>query len=117
MRTTRKQTTMTKCTGSFATILVAAMAATMLTRPLPAMAAGPAGVDEDVNAALKKLYASEPVAKMIGEKAKAVLVFPTIVKAGFIIGGQYGEGALLKEGTIVGHYNSVAASYGLQAGA
>ena len=108
---------MTKCTRSVATILFAAMAATTLVRPIPAIAAGPAGVDEDVNAALKKLYASEPVAKMIGERAKAVLVFPNIVKAGFIIGGQYGEGALLKEGQTVGHYNSVAASYGLQAGA
>ena len=49
-------------------------------------------VAADGNAALKALYASEPVAKMIGEKAKAVLVFPTIVKAGFIVGGQYGEG-------------------------
>jgi lipid-binding SYLF domain-containing protein len=66
---------------------------------------------------LKKLYASEPLAKMIGEKAKAVLVFPTIVKAGFIVGGQYGEGSLLKRGKLVGHYNSLAASYGLQAGA
>ncbi len=76
----------------------------------------PGGVDEDVRAALNTLYADEPVAKMIGEKARAVLVFPNIVKAGFILGGQYGEGALLKDGQVVAHYNSVAASYGLQAG-
>jgi lipid-binding SYLF domain-containing protein len=73
-------------------------------------------VAADGNAALQSLYASEPVAKMIGEKAKAVLVFPSIVKAGFIIGGQYGEGILLKNGKFVAHYNSVAGSYGLQAG-
>jgi lipid-binding SYLF domain-containing protein len=70
----------------------------------------------DASAALTKLYESEPVAKMIGEKAKAILVFPSIVKAGFIVGGQYGEGVLLENGKLIAHYNSVAASYGLQAG-
>jgi lipid-binding SYLF domain-containing protein len=73
-------------------------------------------VDADAKAALNKLYESEPAAKLIGEKAKAILVFPNIVKAGFIVGAQYGEGALLMNGKVVGHYNSVAASYGLQAG-
>jgi lipid-binding SYLF domain-containing protein len=72
--------------------------------------------EADANAALKKLYGSEPLAKMIGEKAKAVLVFPSIVKAGFIVGGQYGEGVLLVNGRLIAHYNSVAGSYGLQAG-
>jgi lipid-binding SYLF domain-containing protein len=74
------------------------------------------GFDTDAKAALSKLYESEPAAKLIGEKAKAVLVFPNIVKAGFIVGAQYGEGALLVNGQVVAHYNSVAASYGLQAG-
>src|SRR5580698_6842972 len=72
--------------------------------------------EADANAALKKLYESEPVAKAIGEKAKAVLVFPNIVKAGFVVGAQYGEGALIVNGQVTSHYNSVAASYGLQAG-
>jgi lipid-binding SYLF domain-containing protein len=45
------------------------------------------------------------------------LVFPNIVKAGFIVGAQYGEGELLKDGRIAGYYNIAAASYGLQAGA
>jgi len=80
------------------------------------VASAASGVDEDVYAALKKLYASAPAAKRIGEQAKAGLVFPNIVKAGFLVGGQYGSGALVQGGTIVGHYNSVAASYGLQAG-
>ena len=109
---------MTRCVRVVTTVLVAVTAAMTVVSLRQGFAAGAAvGVDDDANAALKKLYASEPVAKMIGEKAKAILVFPTIVKAGFIIGGQYGEGALLKDGQIVGHYNSVAASYGLQAGA
>jgi lipid-binding SYLF domain-containing protein len=72
--------------------------------------------EADAKAALKKLYENEPAAKLIGEKAKAILVFPNIVKAGFIVGGQYGEGVLLENGNLIAHYNSVAASYGLQAG-
>jgi len=43
-------------------------------------------------------------------------VFPSIVKAGFLFGAQYGEGALRERGKTVGYYNSAAASYGLQAG-
>ena len=65
---------------------------------------------------MKKLYASTPATKRIGEQVKAILVFPNIVKAGFLVGRQYGLGAPVQGGTIVGHYNSVAASYGLQAG-
>ena len=54
--------------------------------------------------------------KMVSEKAVAVLVFPNIVKAGFLVGGQYGEGVMFKKGHVVGYYNSAAASYGMQAG-
>jgi lipid-binding SYLF domain-containing protein len=98
-------------------VLLCAAGTVLSIAATPAVAAAPtSGVDDDVNAALQKLYASAPVAKRIGEQARAVLVFPNIVKAGFIVGGQYGAGALVKEGKIVGHYNSVAGSYGLQAG-
>jgi lipid-binding SYLF domain-containing protein len=45
-----------------------------------------------------------------------VLVFPSIYKAGFMFGAQYGDGALRQHGKTIGYYNSVAASYGLQAG-
>jgi len=73
-------------------------------------------IDRDVGNALKKLYAKSASAKTLGEKAKGVLVFPTIVKGGFIVGGQYGEGALLKGGKTSGYYNTIQLSYGLQAG-
>ena len=46
-------------------------------------------------AALKQLYATAPLAKELGPKAHAILVFPKVTKAGLGIGGQYGEGALL----------------------
>jgi lipid-binding SYLF domain-containing protein len=72
--------------------------------------------EDDSNAALKMLYKREPLSKMIGEKAKAVLVFPNLVKAGFIIGRCCGEGALLANGKQIAHYNSVAASFGFLAG-
>ncbi len=82
-----------------------------------AHAASAAGIDADVDAALMKLYEEQPVAKVLADRAAAVLVFPNMVKAGFVVGAQYGEGALRKKGKTVGYYNSVAASYGLQAGA
>jgi lipid-binding SYLF domain-containing protein len=98
-------------------VFLCAVGAVLAIAALPAVTAAAAGgIDDDVTAALQKLYASAPVAKQIGAQARAILVFPNIVKAGFIVGGQYGEGALVKEGRIVGHYNSVAGSYGLQAG-
>jgi lipid-binding SYLF domain-containing protein len=53
---------------------------------------------------------------MLGGKARAVLVFPSILKAGFMFGGQLGNGVLMKGGRTAGYYNSVAASYGFQAG-
>jgi lipid-binding SYLF domain-containing protein len=83
----------------------------------PAAAASAQAINRDVDAALKKLYAQHAAARLLRDKAKAVLVFPHMLKAGFMFGGQIGEGALRKGGRTVGYYNSVAASYGLQAGA
>jgi len=79
-------------------------------------ASGPQ-IDADAQAALKSLYASSPTAKALGDKAKGILVFPNIVKAGLIVGGQGGDGALFKRGKRVAHYNAAAISVGLQAGA
>jgi lipid-binding SYLF domain-containing protein len=76
-----------------------------------------AEIDRDVDSALQKLYDSTPAAKELSKIAKGILIFPDIVKGGLIIGGQYGEGALRVGGKTTGYYKSVAASYGLQAGA
>lgn len=81
------------------------------------IAAGAAELGRDANAGLQKLYASVPAAKALGAKAQAVLVFPKVTKAGLGVGGQYGEGALLKGGKAVAYYNTAGASVGLQAGA
>ncbi|MFO0795515.1 MAG: YSC84-related protein [Candidatus Brocadiaceae bacterium] len=81
-----------------------------------ASAATSSEIDRDVKSALEQLYVKSSSAKALGEKAKGILVFPRIVKGGFIVGGQYGEGALLKNGTTAGYYNTVQLSYGLQIG-
>jgi lipid-binding SYLF domain-containing protein len=84
--------------------------------PNTAGAASAAEINRNARSALEKLYAKSPTARTLGEKAKGILVFPGIVKGGFIVGGQFGEGALLKGGKTTGYYNTVQASYGLQAG-
>jgi lipid-binding SYLF domain-containing protein len=76
-----------------------------------------AQLNSDAQKALNGLYARVPGAKAIGAQAKAVLVFPKVTKAGLGIGGQYGEGALIRGGKPVAYYNTAGASYGLQAGA
>ena len=96
---------------------VAIWAGVFFVGPNQVFAASAEELNRDCTAAYENLLASSSSAKMLAEKASAVLVFPSITKAGFIVGGQYGEGALLKNGKTVGYYNTVAASWGLQAGA
>ena len=89
---------------------------------LPIMPAAPANaataddLNRDANQALQMLFRTNPIAQDISGKARAVLVFPNIIKAGLVFGGSYGEG-VLKEGSKVDYYNSVSGSWGLQAGA
>ncbi len=96
-------------------LLAAAVAAIVVPAPR-APAATAAELRRDASAALDRLIRTTPAAKALSGKAKAILVFPKIVKAGFMFGGQIGEGVLLKGGKALGYYNSVAASYGFQAG-
>ena len=104
-------------------LLVLALVAGTLVRPNLAVGDSAEDINADVKKALEDLYGKSSTAKALGEKAKGILVFPHIVKAGFIIGGQYGEGALLVQGSapgaykVVGYYNTIQASWGLQAGA
>lgn len=66
--------------------------------------------------ALHKLEATEPRARRIAHEARAVLVFPSVLKAGFIFGGQTGNGVLLVHGQPAGYYNMTGGSWGLQLG-
>lgn len=79
-----------------------------------------AATAEDLNregrTALQNLYSTNPTAAAIGRHAVGILVFPSIVKAGLFFGGGYGEGVLFEGGRPVSYYNSVNASWGLQAG-
>ena len=81
-----------------------------------AYAASAAEIDRKAGAALESLLASDEAARLLAKEARAILVFPNIVKGGFMFGGQLGDGALRRGGRTVAYYRSVAASYGLQAG-
>jgi len=74
-------------------------------------------IAQDARIALDRLYAVRPEARGWGRDAKAIMVFPSIVKAGFMIGGQTGEGAMFVRNAPVAFYRISAASFGLQAGA
>ena len=68
-------------------------------------------------AALNDLYAKQPETRKLGERARAVLVFPSILKAGLGIGGMGGNGTMFEGGRPVAFYNIAGASFGFQAGA
>ena len=81
-----------------------------------AKAASAEEIDRNVKSALEKLCAQSDSAVALREKAIGILVFPNIVKGGFMVGGKYGEGALLQGGQTAGYYNAIQVSYGLQVG-
>lgn len=101
------------------TLALALSSAALIPALLPqtATAATTADLNHDSDAALQTLYAANPTAKMIASHAKAILIFPSIVKAGLVFGGSYGEGELLVHDHVENYYNSFSGSWGLQAGA
>ena len=94
-----------------------AFAALNLVSMQPALAAEGHVLDQDAKAALDSLYSNHPGAKALSSKAVGILVFPSVAKAGFIVGAQGGDGVLFEKGAITGHYNTGAMSVGMQAGA
>ncbi len=92
--------------------------AMILGAALPARAASTADeLNADSETALQALYKTHPVASDIAKQAKAILIFPKIIKAGLIFGAGYGEGVLQEGGKVASYYNSFTGSWGLQAGA
>jgi lipid-binding SYLF domain-containing protein len=73
-------------------------------------------IDAGVNATLDTFFYKIRGARELAHKSVGILVFPSVVKAGFGIGGEYGEGALRVRGGSVGYYNTVSASFGFQLG-
>jgi len=74
-------------------------------------------IDVSVDVALERFQKEVPGANEFLKSAKGVLVFPSVYKAGFVVGGEYGEGALRIDGKTVDYYSTVAGSWGLQLGA
>jgi lipid-binding SYLF domain-containing protein len=104
-------TTMVMLAVLMATLIVFAL------KPITASAASASQIDLNATEALATLYRTTPGARTLVEQARGVLIFPSILKAGFIVAGQYGDGALREHGRTVGYYRSVSASMGYQAGA
>jgi lipid-binding SYLF domain-containing protein len=105
-------------------LFATAVAATLLTAGFSITVSAPvsaAATAEDLNRdadqALDNLTAQNGLARDLAGNARAILVFPSIVKAGLVFGGAYGEGVLLEGDAVTDYYNSFTGSWGLQAGA
>lgn len=101
---------MRRSVGTVAVVLCVLLAARA------AFAASAAELSRDSAQAMHAMLASNPGARALAKDAHAVLVFPRIIKGGFLFGGQFGDGVLREGDRVAGYYRSVAASYGLQAG-
>ncbi|RQH03933.1 BPSL1445 family SYLF domain-containing lipoprotein [Paraburkholderia dinghuensis] len=73
-------------------------------------------IDTDCDAALARLYSTVPGSGELIGKARGVLVFPSVIGAGFFVGGNYGRGALRIDGRTAGYFNSIGGSFGFQFG-
>jgi len=82
-----------------------------------AIAASKEEIDANVQEAITNFYKHTSAGKSLAQKASGMLVFPNVIKAGFGVGGEYGEGALLIKGEPVAYYNVASASIGFQLGA
>lgn len=119
---------MTNPTSNTMKSIVIAIAAASTVVLLPGCASGPvastnashssaADISGRSRTAMQSLYASDARAKALGKRAKAVLIFPEILRGGFVVSGQGGNGALFgRSGEVDSYYQSFAASYGLEAG-
>jgi len=97
--------------------LISGAAFTSACATSPPSAATTANIDAMSVSALDSLTRDNAAARAIAAKSRAVLIFPSIVKAGLVFGGAYGEGELRRGPNVVGYYNSFTGSWGLQAGA
>jgi len=92
------------------------LCAVSLYAPNAARAASGASIDADAQETLNKFFARVINGRELANKAEAILVFPSIVKAGIAIGGEYGEGVMHIRGKTAGYYNIIGASFGFQLG-
>jgi len=97
-------------------LIVLAMIAIIVSAPR-AGAGSASEIDAAVAETLGDFYRQVRGSRELVSRSAAVLVFPTVIKAGIGFGGEYGEGALLSQGRTVAYYNTVSASFGFQLGA
>jgi lipid-binding SYLF domain-containing protein len=96
--------------------LLVALLAMLCSAPRCNAASGPE-IEASVRATLGQFFREVWSSRELANQAVAILVFPTVVKAGFGIGGEYGEGALHIRGRTAGYYNIISGSIGFQFGA
>lgn len=107
---------------SFKSLVAPAMAALVIAsgsvglHTPPAVAATATQINQGVSNTLDKFGHEVRSADDVLKNAKAILVFPSVYQGGIVVGGEYGEGALLVDGKTEGYYNLVSASYGFQLG-
>ena len=97
-------------------LVMLALASVTVQAPRPAEAASAAAIDADARNTLNRFFARVVNGRDLANKAEAVLIFPSIVKAGFGVGGEYGEGVMHIRGRTAGYYNIIGASVGFQLG-
>jgi len=112
-----KETEVYRTQCVFHRLVIATLTLIAITATNQLSAATAQDLDKECRHALRKLYASNEVANKISKRAKAVLIFPNIVKAGLVFGGSYGEGELMEGSRVADYYNTVSGSWGLQIGA
>jgi lipid-binding SYLF domain-containing protein len=99
-------------------VLLAAVACSSINPYASASSSGRPELEQKARDAYRTLVTTTPKAGELATKATAVLVFPDILKAGFLVGAQGGDGVMFgPDGKVMGYYNAKAVSYGMQAGA
>lgn len=88
----------------------------LLLLPAASQASSKLEIDLFVQETLADFYKQSSAGRELASRAKGMLIFPKIYKAGFWVGGEYGEGALRIGGNTAGYYNIASASLGLQLG-
>lgn len=99
--------------GAFCLIV---LGATITVESTQSKAATAAEINADANATLQSFVQQITGARELANKSVGVLVFPSVIKAGIGIGGEYGEGVLIMHGDVSGYYNLISASFGFQLG-
>ena len=83
----------------------------------PVYGASATELEASANASLQEFYSKVGPARELTEKSQGMLLFPSVYKAGFVIGGEYGEGVFRIDGKTVDYYSTASASFGFQLGA